>query len=86
MPLMWLGSISVVRLRRTGFILTVPIHYIPQGLRSGVSKFTRLQHGFSDPGMPELVSYRKPVVTFRRTGGLALTGWSARITISINNA
>ena len=42
-----------------------------QGLRSGVSKHTRLQHGISDPGVPELVAYRKPVATFRRTGGLA---------------
>ena len=57
----------------------------PQELRSGVSKHTRLQYGISDPGVPELVAYRKPVVTFRRTGGLALTGWSARMTTSIKN-
>ena len=49
-------------------------------------KQTRLQYGISDPGVPELVAYRKPVVTFRRTGGLALTGWSARMTTSIKKS
>ena len=57
----------------------------PQWLRSGVSKHTWLQYEISDPGVPELVAYRKPVVTYRRAGGLALTGWSARMTTSIKN-
>ena len=59
--------------------------YSPQGQRSGVSKHTRLQYGISDPGVPEFVAYRKPVVTFRRAGELALTAWSARMTTSIRN-
>ena len=63
----------------------VPI-YSPQGLLSGVSKHTRLQYVISDPGLLELVAYRKPVVTFRRAGGLALTGWSARMTSSIKKS
>ena len=61
--------------------------YLPsQELRSGVSKHTRLQYGVSDPGLPELVAYCMPVVTLLRTGELALTGWSARMTTSIKNA
>ena len=62
----------------------VPI-YSPQGQQSGVSKHTRLQYVISDPGVLELVAYRKLVVTFRRAGGLSLTGWSARMSSSIRN-
>ena len=73
------------RFYRTVFRLNVPI-YSSQGLWSGVSKHTRLQYGISDPGGPEFVAYRKPVVMFRRTGGLALTGRSARMTTSIKKS
>ena len=48
----------------------VPI-YSPQGLQTGLFL---LQYGFSTPEVPELSSHRRPVVMFRRSGGLALTG------------
>ena len=51
-------------------IPTVPI-YSPQGLQTGLFL---LQYGFSTPEVPELSSHRRPVVMFRRSGGLALTG------------
>ena len=57
----------------------------PQGLRSSVLKHSRLQYGLSDPGVPKLVVYRKPVVMFHGSGGLALTGWSARLITSIKS-
>ena len=57
----------------------------PQRLQPGVSKYTRLHYGICDPGVPEFVAYRKSVSMSRRTGGLALTGWSARMSISIKN-
>ena len=43
----------------------------PQGLETGLFL---LQYGNSAPEVPELSSYRKPGVMFRRSGGLALTG------------
>lgn len=35
---------------------------------------SRLQYGLSDPGVLELVTYRKPVVMFHGSEGLALIG------------
>lgn len=59
--------------------------YSLQGLRSSVLKHSRLLYGLSDPGVPKLVVYRKPVVMFLGSGGLALTGWSARLITSIKS-
>ena len=42
-----------------------------------------LQYGISGPEEPELSSHRRPVVMSRRSGGLALIGWSARVITSI---
>ena len=54
-------------------IPSVPI-YFPQGVGSSVLKHSRMQYGLSDPRVPKLVVYRKPVVMYHGSRGLALTG------------
>ena len=76
------------RIRRTLVKHRIPMYLrnTLQGLQPGVSKYNRLQYGINDPGVPELVAYLKPVVMSRRTGGLALTGWFARMTTFIKKS
>ena len=76
------------RIRRALVKHRIPIYLrnTLQGLQPGVSKYTRLQYGINDPGVLELVAYLKPMVMSRRTGGLALTVWSARMTTFIKKS